>query len=129
MSHGGRGRLALLAIVLLVAMGCAAKKVYREGTATISGRAGELIIVELASNPTTGYSWMVTGQPDPTVATLMETDYQTSPSTTLGLGGGYQRWTFRLVAPGTSTIVFSYGRTWENAPAQNATMFTVTVRR
>ena len=121
---------ALLALVLLVAgtPGCAAKKVYRDGTPTISGRTGEVVIVELASNPTTGYSWMLTGQPDPTVATLTETDYQLSPSSPLGLGGGHQRWSFKLVAPGTSTMVFSYGRTWENAPAQKATMFNVIVR-
>jgi len=121
---------ALLAVVLVLAgiAGCAAKKVYREGTPAISGRAGELIIVELPSNPTTGYSWMLVAQPDPTVATLMDTDYEVSPSSTLGQGGGHQRWTFRLVAAGSTSITFGYGRTWENAPAQKATTFTIAVR-
>jgi len=120
----------LLATVLLaaVAAGCAATKVYREGASPIGGRAGEVVAIELASNPTTGYSWALTGQPDPTVATLIDTDFAAAPPTALGQGGGHQRWTFKLVAPGTTTLVFSYGRTWENAPAQKATMFSVTVR-
>jgi inhibitor of cysteine peptidase len=129
-SRLGRRFLALVATALLVAgaAGCASKKIYGEGASTVNGRAGELFVVELASNPTTGYSWMLVAQPDPTVATLMETDYAVSSSSALGQGGGHQRWTFRLVSPGSTTITFGYGRTWENAPAQKATMFSVTVR-
>ena len=130
MSRGARAGLALLAAVLLVAGsgGCAGKKIYREGVSTISGRVGELITIELASNPTTGYSWRMVAQPEPTVATLLDTDFVTAASSSLGQGGGLQHWTFKLVAPGTTSMTFGYGRTWENAPAQQATMFTVTVR-
>ena len=116
-------RRALALVIAVVVVGCASQKVYRDGTPTISGKAGERVVIELASDPGSGYSWMLTGQPDPTVATLMETDFVIASGT-----AGHQRWTFRFVAPGTSTITFSYGRTWEHAPAQKATMFTVTVR-
>ena len=128
LSRGARAGLALLVIVLLAgATGCAGKKVYREGTPTITGRAGDFATVELAADPTTGYSWMLVGHADPRIVTLIETDYEPPPSSAAG-ALGRQRWTFRLVGPGTATITFGYGRTWANSPAEKATMFTVTVR-
>jgi predicted secreted protein len=121
-------RLALLSVVLLAcASGCASKKVYREGTSTIIGRPGDFVTIELAADPSTGYSWMLVGHADPRIVTLMESDYEPAKSSAAGVPG-YQRWTFRFVSPGTATLTFGYGRTWANAPAEKATMFNVTVR-
>ena len=132
-----RAGLALLSLVLLAcAAGCASlpsfpgfasKKVYREGTPTITGQTGELIVIELASDPTTGFSWMQVGHPAPRVVTLMESDYAQAASAAAGVLG-HQRWTFRLTGPGTANITFGYGRTWANVPAEKATMFSVTVK-
>ena len=128
LSRAARGAFALLALgVALAAAGCASKKVYREGTSTITGRPGEFAVIELAADPTTGYSWMLVGHADPRIVTLIESDYQ--PPTSAAAGAlGQQRWTFRFVGPGTANLTFGYGRTWANAPAERATMFTVTVR-
>jgi hypothetical protein len=41
---------------------------------------------------------------------------------------GHQRWTFRIVGRGATTVTFSHGRTWANAPAEKATLFNVTAR-
>ena len=125
LSRAVRGGLALLAIATLLTgtAGCARKKVYREGTSTITGAVGEFVVVELASDPITGYSWVLVGQPDTRVVTLIESDYEAGPG-----AGGHQRWTFRLVGPGSTAITFGYGRTWANTPAEKATMFTVVVR-
>jgi predicted secreted protein len=121
-------RLALLSVVLLAcASGCASKKVYREGTSTITGRPGDLATIELAADPSTGYSWMLVGHADPRIVTLMDSDYEPAKSSAAGVPG-YQRWTFRFGSPGSATLTFGYGRTWANAPAEKATMFTVTVR-
>jgi predicted secreted protein len=129
-----RAGLALLSLALLACTaGCAglpgfaSKKVYREGASTITGRMGELIVIELASDPTTGFSWMQVGHPDSRIITLMESDYAQAPSAAAGVVG-HQRWTFRLTGPGTANLTFGYGRTWANAPAEKATMFTVVVR-
>jgi predicted secreted protein len=123
-----RAGLVLLGLALLACVaGCASKKVYREGASTITGRPGEFIIIELAADPTTGYSWMQVGHPDSRIVTLMESDYEQAKSSAAG-APGHQRWTFRLTGPGTANITFGYGRTWANAPAEKATMFTVTVR-
>ena len=129
-----RAGLVLLSLAPLACAGCiagfpgfASKKVYREGVSTITGRAGELIIIELAADPITGYSWMQVGHADSRVVALIETDYAAAPAAAAG-ALGHQRWTFRLTGPGTTAITFGFGRTWANAPAEKATMFTVTVR-
>ena len=128
LSRVTRGALALLAVgVLLAATGCASTKVYREGTATITGRPGDFATIELAADPSTGYSWMLVGHADPRIVTLMESDYVQTPTAASG-APGHQRWTFRLTGPGTVNITFGFGRTWANAPAEKATMFSVTVK-
>ena len=128
LSRGARGALALLSVVLLAcAVGCASKKVYREGVSTITGRPGDFITIELPADPATGYSWMLVGHADPRIVTLIESDYEPAKSSAAG-ALGHQRWTFRFVSPGTANITFGHGRTWANAPAEKATMFTVTVR-
>ena len=123
---GDSAGVLLLVTVLAASAGCATK-VYREGAPPITGKVGDLVTVELASDPTTGYSWQLVGQYDVGVLTLMETDYGPSPSPGLGTAG-YQRWTFRLVGRGSTAITFAWGRTWANVPAEKATMFTVTAR-
>jgi predicted secreted protein len=124
-----RGGLAVFAIGMLLSCTTifAGKKVYREGAPPITGRPGDFITIELAADPSTGYSWMLVGHADPRIVTLIDSDFQPAPSAAAGVLG-HQRWTFRFVSPGTANLTFGYGRTWANAPAEKATMFTVTVR-
>jgi inhibitor of cysteine peptidase len=117
-------------VLLAAVAGCgllAGKKVYREGAPPITGRPGESIVIELPADPSTGYSWMLVGHADPRIVALMDSDYEQTKSAAAG-APGVQRWTFRFVSSGTVSLTFGYGRTWANAPADKATMFTVTVR-
>ena len=128
LSRGRRPGLALLSVALLAfAMGCASKKVYREGMPAITGHVGDFATIELGADPATGYSWGLVGHADARVVTLIESDFVPPPTSAAG-AQGHQRWTFRLVGPGTATITFGYGRTWANTPAEKATMFSVTVK-
>jgi inhibitor of cysteine peptidase len=123
-----RGAWLVLSLALLVwDAGCASKKVYREGASTITGRTGEFAVIELPADPATGYSWALVGYADPRVVTLIDTSFVPPPTSAAG-ALGRQQWTFRFVGPGTATITFGYGRTWANAPAEKATMFSVTVK-
>ena len=124
-----RAGLALLAAAALLTgvEGCARKRVYGESTPTIAARVGEQIIIELASNPTTGYTWMPGGHPDPAVVTLMTSDFEPNPSSTFGTSG-HHRWTYRVVGPGSTTIKFTYGRTWDRSPPEKTATFTLNVR-
>jgi inhibitor of cysteine peptidase len=129
LSRALRGGLTLLAAVALLtgAEGCARKKIYGESTPTITATVGEQIVIELASNPTTGFTWMPSGRSNPLVVTLMTSDFEPNPSSTFGTGG-HHRWTYRAVGPGSTTITFTYGRTWEQAPPEKSATFTITVR-
>ena len=121
--------LALVAVVALLtgAEGCARKKVYGESTPTITAMVGEQVIIELASNPATGYTWMPGGHPDSMVVTLMTSDFEPNPTATFGTSG-HHRWTYRAVGPGSTTIKFQYGRTWEQSPPDKSATFTINVR-
>lgn len=129
LSRAVRGTLGVVATVALLgaAGGCASEKVYREGASTIAGSVGDRIVLELAADPITGYSWAPVGQPDSRVVTLIATDYVQSATPGSGTAGR-QRWIYQLVGRGSTTITFGYGRTWANAPAEKATLFNVTVR-
>jgi inhibitor of cysteine peptidase len=109
------------------AEGCARKKIYGENTPAIAATIGEQIIIELASSPTTGYTWMPAGHPDPGVVTLMTSDFEPNPSSTFGTSG-HHRWTYRVVGPGSATIKFNYGRTWEQSPPDKSATFTINAR-
>jgi predicted secreted protein len=117
-----RGAVAVLAIALLCAglVGCARPKVYGEGTPTITAAVGEQVIVELAADPVTGFSWSFVGRPDPLVVTLMTSDFSLGSS----ISAGHQRWMFRIVGRGSTTVQFNYGRTWQTASDRTAS-FTI----
>jgi inhibitor of cysteine peptidase len=120
-SRALRGGLALAAIAaLLVATASCGRKriVHGEGASTIEATSGEDIVIELAADPTTGYSWTPTVGADPTIAVQMGSDY----------AGGHQRFTFRAVGRGKTTLRFDYRRAWESAPQVKSATFTITVR-
>ena len=128
MSRACRAAVAGLTVAgLLVVAGCAGKKVYGADVSTIETTVGRDIVFALESNPTTGYTWRVSGHVDQAIVGLISSDYEPSPSTALGVAG-HQRWTFRAVGRGTTTIRLDYARPWElTSPAKSAT-FTLVVR-
>jgi predicted secreted protein len=87
-------------------------------------RQGRFRIV-LASNATTGFSWMLRSGPDELVR-FVERTYQT-PSDGLVGAGGYDIFTFEAVAPGAVTLTFDYMRSFETAPPTQTQSFAVTV--
>ena len=128
MSRACRAAVAGFTVAgLLVVAACAGKKVYGAGASTIETTLGRDFVIELESNPMTGYTWRVTGRVDPALVALISSDYEPSPSTALG-ASGHQRWTFRAVGRGTTTIRLDYIRPWEATPAAKSTTFTLVVR-
>ena len=73
---------------------------------------GESLVVTLASNATTGYSWTLDKNSDEGV--LHESGHEyIAPNTTLVGAGGKEVWTFKAIKKGTSTISMEYSRPWE----------------
>jgi len=89
---------------------------------------GELLIVTLDSNNTTGYSWNLSAISDTAVIQKISDEYiapeQTDPP--LMGQGGQEVWTFEALAAGTATISMKYIRPWESE-AEPAETFEITV--
>ena len=84
-------------------------KTYTREQPSIGVKAGDRFVVELASNPTTGYQW----QPafDPAALKLVERDFSRSGEA-IG-GGGVERFRFESLAAGATRLSFAYQRSWE----------------
>ncbi len=73
---------------------------------------GDEFAIMLDSNPTTGYSWAVAGQPDAGVVDVEGSDF-VDPDTELIGAPGKDLWTFKAVGKGSTSITLNYGRPWE----------------
>lgn len=85
---------------------------------------GEDLIIDLESNPTTGYTWHLD---DPKYVELTKTEFiPRRGNGTLGRGGE-QVFTLKGKQTGVETLLFSYKREWEGADKAVRT-YQVTVR-
>lgn len=93
------------------------------GTTTLA--KGEMLTVELAGNPTTGYEWTVT-QIDAACLRLAESTYA-SDSSAIGSGGTY---TFRFEAlrAGATPLGLVYRRSWETTASDQTFSLTVNIQ-
>jgi len=94
-------------------------KIYNEGLQAISvTRAQPQFIIQLASNPTTGYSWEL--QPyNPNTVVLVDHRFL-APKTGMMGAPGMEQWTFIVKNSAfkdkhDTQIQFQYGRAWESA--------------
>lgn len=93
----------------------------------VTVKPGEELLVALASNPTTGYSWAaaVSGA----AVTAEGSAYRAPSGAALG-AGGEQILAFEAVRAGTATITLSYRRPWEKGKkAARTVVVTVTVAK
>lgn len=88
---------------------------------TVALAVGQTLLVDLAANPSTGYSWVVTALPS-VVETVGEPAFKGGPTQTTAVvgAGGVETLTFRAKAAGTGKLDLGYVRPWETgvAPAQ-----------
>lgn len=105
-----------------------ASSTYTQADTTIQAQVGETFVIQLASNPTTGYQWKMTPNGDPGVnleSSKYVPDTQTGTATMVGMGG-MENWTFTASAAGTGTLVFDSIPPGKTTPAETVT-FNVTV--
>ncbi len=86
---------------------------------------GELQI-NLASNPTTGYSWEWTNEDQVQILQKADWSYSSDPSGLEG-AGGQEKWTFKGVKEGTGTIRLEYRRHWDPGSTIQVKTFRVNV--
>ena len=87
--------------------GGSSAKVYEAGD-SISVAEGQTFVIELESNPTTGYEWTAEKNAN---AEFVKSEMVTS-STLVG-APGMQQLTFKATKSGSSTLVLNYARSFE----------------
>lgn len=77
-------------------------------------RVGNIIVIRLPGNPTTGYQWQAVPMPNPVVRLIGQPQYAPNPQrpNTVGSGGTFV-FTFQVIQPGTGAIRLVYARSWE----------------
>lgn len=87
----------------------------------INVNKGQLLSIELNSNPTTGYTWQLVENYNHTIITKKSNTY-ISNSNNIG-GGGVEIFTLETHASGQTKLDFIYSRAWEagTPPAQTKT--------
>ena len=71
-------------------------------------KTGETVVVRLAENPTTGYTWAVANSNDQAL-TLQSSEYVSS-NTGLAGSGGERTFTFETAQPGQATLELKHWR-------------------
>jgi predicted secreted protein len=117
---------------LLAACGGSSSEVavFSEGDSEISVGAGESFRIELPANPGVGDAWILAGEPDPSVARLVDAGFESdAPEDVVG-ADGVQYFLFEAASPGTTEIVVDYcyrGCGGDDAEMEHTTSFAVTV--
>ncbi len=88
---------------------------------------GDLLVITLESNPTTGFGWQLSGIDEDLLA-LIECRYEPGENAEQGMvgAGGSEVWTFEALTKGETTISMEYSRPWEGGEKAVQT-FEVTV--
>ena len=81
----------------------------------ISVNSGDVVILTLVSNPTTGYSWQVMEIDDAILVQDSDPDYKQSPGSEGLVGaGGTETFRFKAVGTGETMLKLGYMRPWES---------------
>lgn len=91
--------------------------IFSEKTLNIEVQAGQEFIIELKSNPSTGYSWQVANEIDQEVIEFISSEYKANPKKTdsnmpMVGSGGKDRFVFKGSTEGTAQIKLGYVRPW-----------------
>jgi len=142
----GESIVAIFAVAAIMAsafIGCSAKRTSvamaanpgqaititeQDSGKTISMATGQTLFVGLASNPSTGYQWMLQGTPAP--LELAKSDFAGDPQQSNVPGaGGTQQLQLTAKAAGTVVLTLEYRRPWEkDVPPARTYAVTVVVK-
>lgn len=87
---------------------------------------GDVVLIRLRENPTTGYRWAV-AEVDDRVLEPTESDYSMSGEAAIG-GGGVRTFAFTARAPGTTRVRLQLRQEWDPENPEDDFEATITVR-
>ncbi|MBD3295852.1 MAG: hypothetical protein GF392_00605, partial [Candidatus Omnitrophica bacterium] len=108
-------RYVLFFILILMAGGCSPREpleISLTGDRTVTASRGRNLTVRLEANPTTGYSWKVTGMDSDRILERTGPSRYDPDSDRIG-SGGIESFFFTCIRPGREELVFEYERPWE----------------
>ncbi len=99
-----------------------------ESGRTVALAVAQELFVTLSSNASTGYSWSYQSTPDGVLSAVGEAEYLPDQPVLPG-SGGRERFRFRAVRAGRTTVELEYRQQWDaaSAAAETAT-YSVVVR-
>jgi inhibitor of cysteine peptidase len=120
----------VVAVVLTLglAAGCGGVKTYSDEGQTIDVGVGQEFIIELDSNPTTGYSWQA--DYDTTRLELVggEPTYTPDETEEPAMGsGGVESFRFKALQAGDTQVSLTYAQPWEGGGVGETQVFTVNI--
>lgn len=109
-------RLLSLAPVLLLA-GCASTPpssvvLNNDAACPLTLQRGQMLIVSLTSNPTTGYRWHLRDVTTDQLKSLGPEVFSSPKSDVIG-GDGLSTWRFEATGTGSGRLYLTYQRPWE----------------
>ena len=98
-------------------------------TDEITFTVGKGVTIMLCSNPTTGFQWAEEAQiSDPEVVEQVSHEYVAPTGDKVG-AAGTEKFSFKALKPGTTTVYLEYGRDWEGGEkAEWTCTLTITVK-
>lgn len=93
--------------------------------AAIAAKSGDVLVIRLPENPTTGFQWSVE-QADARVLQLQSQDYMPPAGGALG-AGGMRVYRYLAKAPGGTVVALQLARSWEAAAPRSQFKIAVTV--
>jgi len=91
---------------------------------TVQLAVGQVVTVRLAWDPSTGYRWQTTSNPDALVLIVVDTGYD-RPDVDKPGSPGQVWWRLRATGAGSTSFALRYVRPWE--PDEKAQTFILTV--
>jgi len=97
---------------------------------SVSLTAGDLLMLRLSSNPTTGYRWALKSVDQDILSQNGKPAYLPGNGRRVG-AGGTEIWRFVAEKPGETTLTMIYARSWEKkvAPAKTFTLHVTVVKK
>ena len=81
---------------------------------TVAAKQGDVIVIRLDENLTTGYAWEI-GMIESSMFELLDSDYSQTPTPGAIIGGGGTRtFRFRVKSSGSGQIQLGLRRSWES---------------
>jgi len=121
--------LAVMVVALVALAGCSSGPLVlaedADGTA-VDVKVGDTVIVELESNPSTGYSWQVTGEGPFELQGEPEFVQDGADDDRVG-AGGIERFTFERTGDEQGTLRLEYRRPWEEPSVESEDTWSIEV--